>query len=853
MSPELLLQEHTESMSATHADRANLPHAGESSIATHPCERGPSDVYSLGMVLLDLIRGRLLTGEERRAFCACPASVHDDTGSRTSSWGERELRQDDERHGAFVTALVDSTFSASRLPHRRIYSLLPLVEQCLSANPMERPTIHQLLAAAQDAYKFCNLGPPMPPPLPPIPLSQSLANLNNMAIGDAQAGLLAEAREKWISALVMDPSNATALWNMSLFRWRTGEIDAVELITVLRRHEVIFGDDTMLRSEDYASSRCSSVTSGAVATCTPLTQFTMTTDDAISSDMEHMESIVLSTEDITTSASSEAAATTPIPASATIPVPPGSVHLYDECVQAVLDEALLCRRRPAQREVQASRPLSSLYPTSFLAPSVVASHVCNQLPLAQAAASACGNMHTALRDPYSLLVASPQSSGCITYDMSTNSLTEDSQQRDRASALARSESPKWRHGIWTYLDSSIDCIQLDATECANGNMVIAVPEIMHYYTTPLFVERLVGCDVAPSPEAAPLPPPDDGPILCYMLLEGQWEDDDYASGWNQADVDSVVEDDDVACAYSSDGSQVDSNLTAAPPKRQYFLVVIGIQGHCAGIMGVVNVEGIYFDQRPTAVSCWSCGGSIVVMVSGTGGLLCAVTPPAALGRSVGSITATQLSVDKYTSTNDDIYAPLPPDSHGASSSVTALDFSPLSRTLASGDSCGDMFIWKCSGAALGDDSSCDKWCFRQLAPPLHLKSRINSIVLSDQHVDAVVALDWRVLFVSLHTQSTSPTLFVRCILDSTCPSPGSLSSACGLLAHRSPPRYEAAFHGKEIVLWRVWSSPPAAAEHHTTTQSDWRSVLSVDVIRLPNPQMHISPSSLVCEYRYGVR
>ena len=867
MSPEELTPDMTAAVSSdsvaasnlTNPGRPNHPHAGGSSSPARHCDRGPSDVYSLGMVLLDLIRGRLLTGEERRAFCACSASAHDDSGSRCSSWGEEGggegLCLEEGRHGAFITALVDSTFSVSRLLHRRIYSLLPLVEQCLSANPAERPSIHHLLAAVQEAYKFCNGSPCLPVPYPHISLIHSVANLNNMAIGDAQAGLLGEAREKWISALVMDPSNATALWNMSLFRWRTGEIDAVELITVLRRHEMTFGEDALLLSEDSDSSKYTSITSG---TCTPPIPHTINTDDGIPANMEQIDCMVLCTNhssDVTTSASTDVAAAPPLPAT------PSTVQIYDDCIQAVLDEALLCRHQPARRAAQESRhspnstPLATLYPSSFLPSSVVASHTCQQLPPALTRMHPWIT-HTAVTDAYVLHMASPQISGSLLFHAPSGTFTENSQQRDCASPLVCSDSPKGRHGIWAYLDSSIDSIRLDVAEYAHGNVVMAVPEIMHYYTTPLFVERLVGCDIAPSPEAGhTLATPEGGPSLCYMLLEGQWEDDDYASGWNQADVDSVVEDDDVACTYSSDGSQGDSNLTAAPPRRQYFLVAIGIQGQCAGIMGVVNVEGIYFDQRPTAVSCWSSGASIVVVVSGTGGLLCAVTPPASLGRSVGSITATQLSVDKYTSTSDDIHALLPPASHGASSSVTALDFSLLSQTLASGDSCGDMCVWKCSGTALGEDLPGDTWCFRLQAPPLHLKSRINRIVLSAQYVDAIVALDWRVLFVSLHTQSSTPTLFIRCILDSTCPSPGSLSSACGLLARRGPPRYEAAFDGKEIVLWRVWSSFSSAAENDTTCPCPQSSphAMSVDVIRMQNPQMYPPPSAQTCEYRYGKR
>lgn len=784
----------------------------------------PSDVYALGMVFLDLIRGYMLSEQEVSSLYS---SVPSESKLTDDMWSESRPRF----HAQFITTLVDKAFSASRLPHRRVYPLLPLLEQCLHWNPGERPTVQQLLLAAQDAYKYCNLSPPLPPPLPSIS-SDSVANLSNMAIGDAEAGFLTSARSKFIAALSSDPSNIHVLWNLSLFRWRVGEIDPIEFVTILRRHELIFGDESSLsgrRKEDWQSNSAQDNSMSAFTSCAVFSESHVS---ELSTDTEDSSAMVSSptrayrgvSEDMATAETDQEAITSG---------ECGHVSEYESYVQAVCAHSHLCRLPCESAQHDGQGMIYGLYASSF-APSAVTAYHQSQLPVSPLFVLSRETLFSYLDNAQTLCIGTLQACSRMQYDRSCGAIQETIQQRDDRDVLTYSGKVVWGNGIWTYLDESIDSIGIDVEEFRRGTLVLAIAEILHHHNTPLFVERVVGCDVRTDRPSCFRNVDSCGITECYILLEGQYEHDDYGSGWNQADVESVVEEDDIAPTYSSEGSHRDSNLTPAPPKRHYFLVTAMIQGDSAvvAISGVLNVDGIYFDQRPTAIRLMQNAAAMIV-IYGTGGLLCAVSPPTTYDRGITSGVVQHLVIDKYICSDEMSVSDQPfPVTHTDHSTITSIHFAPLSSTLVSGDSCGDLCAWQYRPGGFG-----------LMAEPLHLTGRIHNLVQSDLDVQVVVCLDWRVVLVGLHTESQRPSLYIRSVLDTA-------SQSVSPDGHRlSPPRYEMAFFGKEILLWRISTADPGISAYTRGRIDQEGGALDVNFIRVPNPHLQMNITSGPCTYR----
>lgn len=163
-----------------------------------------TDIFSVGMIFLYLIRGDLSLGE-----------VHEGTDS---------------------TELIDRVFTQSSLPKRGLYPLLSLIELCLCKNPSKRPTIRVTMEKVIDAFNLVTQSHLTYAPAPHQSL-ESPSNLSNLALSDFEFGCFENARTRWILSLANHQSNIDVIWNLTLFRWRIGEITPVEFIEILCQHQ----------------------------------------------------------------------------------------------------------------------------------------------------------------------------------------------------------------------------------------------------------------------------------------------------------------------------------------------------------------------------------------------------------------------------------------------------------------------------------------------------------------------------------------------------------------------------------------------------------------------------------------
>jgi serine/threonine protein kinase len=200
----------------------------------------PLDIFALGMIFLDLIRGRSLLSSSSSCSCERNMNLNKNLFPSLVDWDQTAKSE-----------LIDWAFSESLLPKRRIYPLMSLIDNCLNENPMNRPTIRSLLDHLSEAYHqfitSSNQSEPLDSlltSLPPPSLSlESSSNLSNLAMSEFELGQIENARNHWILSLANHPSNVEVIWNLNLFRWRIGEITPLEFIEILCQHMCQYHSD----------------------------------------------------------------------------------------------------------------------------------------------------------------------------------------------------------------------------------------------------------------------------------------------------------------------------------------------------------------------------------------------------------------------------------------------------------------------------------------------------------------------------------------------------------------------------------------------------------------------------------
>ena len=200
------------------------------------------DIFALGMIFLDLIRGRVLNQSEASLFNSLKnnKSLDSHLNANVSFHPNNELYSNSVVDWSqIITNLLDSAFNESIFQRRRVYPLISLIEICLSESSSNRPNIESLVNRLVDAYQYIMLTPPHLPVLSTVPLDSS-SNQSNLAICDFEFGRLESARTRLILSLSSNPSNIDLVWNMNLFRWKIGEITPNEFIDILSRHESQF-------------------------------------------------------------------------------------------------------------------------------------------------------------------------------------------------------------------------------------------------------------------------------------------------------------------------------------------------------------------------------------------------------------------------------------------------------------------------------------------------------------------------------------------------------------------------------------------------------------------------------------
>ena len=161
-------------------------------------ESFPSDVFSLALVFLEVIRGRPLTESEAADW------VHSRDASRDRNIAQR---------------LVDISFQGAPM---QCVALKPLIVSCLHIDPVMRPTMtvvsRQLLMTYLAVMKS------------PYPLAKPTAArvtshaLNNCALSEVELGDFTAASGYWNQARTLRPSCPSLMRNQLTARWRSGEL-----------------------------------------------------------------------------------------------------------------------------------------------------------------------------------------------------------------------------------------------------------------------------------------------------------------------------------------------------------------------------------------------------------------------------------------------------------------------------------------------------------------------------------------------------------------------------------------------------------------------------------------------------
>ena len=123
-----------------------------------------SDVYSLGIIFLDVIRGQIQSPIQREEYCS-HYSVNS-TGA--------------------VQALIDEAFNLSPLPRMVLLPLKNLLQLCLSCDPARRPTAEALGEQLVRIYAQVFRQPY--PRMKPRTARSTVGNLNNQALSAHELG-----------------------------------------------------------------------------------------------------------------------------------------------------------------------------------------------------------------------------------------------------------------------------------------------------------------------------------------------------------------------------------------------------------------------------------------------------------------------------------------------------------------------------------------------------------------------------------------------------------------------------------------------------------------------------------------
>jgi serine/threonine protein kinase len=655
------------------------PESSRSSFSETPSSQlFPMDIFSVGMVFLDIIRGRSL--------CSIEGSVKHRLYSPSVNWDQTAKIE-----------LIDWAFSESHLPRRRIYALMPLIELCLSENPHNRPTIRSLLEKIIEINKFCPSNKSLPLPSPSLPLD-SPSNLSNLAISDFESGLLESARNRWISSLTNHQSNLDIVWNINLFRWRIGEISPSDFIEILCQHQCQYH-----------------------------------------------------------------------------PNDSPEVELAQRLIRDVLAESLFpCK--------QSFKFKSSLF-----------------TPLK------CFNLtktYATITDPFSLKIECPLGNHQFFFDLGQQKFEENFVPRSHSSF----PSPFGLTSATLCLDPQSDYITLlDSPE--DDQICLSIGEILNFDSTIFFVERPVGCDFVLNQHL-----PDNTPQLSvvYLLLEGRW-----ATANDLESTSDCLEDDpssssgyqiESAGSQSTPSEQYDHHITPAPPKRHYLLVIgtldASAQSHSIPqrsfeVYSFTDLLGISSDQRPYGLKLFSPN---TLCVCGSGGLLAIVTPPLSTRKHL-SVRVVHINTDQYlltaSSTSESKGPVVTKAFHSVEATITDISYSCRTHSLVSGDSLGNLCVWKRSSSL---DSP-----FKILGFPLQVGNRIYKVVHSLENLSTIVSTDSKLLLVRVHLDSLTPTVYIQSILDS------SQTTSSDLIF---PPRYLAQYAGEFIHVWKLTTTNKLSEVDH---------------------------------------
>ena len=189
----------------------------------------PSDVFSMALVFLDVIRGNILDNVRKAEWIR-----HRDAGLQSAT-----------------NNLIEEAIRQSPLPQAIIVPLKPLLQSCLEMDPSHRPTMDVL------AYKLTRLYEVIfhsPYPLKkPKAARNTLGYLNNRALSEHELCNFDVAHRLWLQALTFKPADVTCFWNYNLSRLRSGDADPSNIIAIIKQ-SVLRGDLSHVDGEAMISA-----------------------------------------------------------------------------------------------------------------------------------------------------------------------------------------------------------------------------------------------------------------------------------------------------------------------------------------------------------------------------------------------------------------------------------------------------------------------------------------------------------------------------------------------------------------------------------------------------------------------
>lgn len=160
-----------------------------------------SDIFSLGLLLLDIIRGRLLSENDYMLW-----------------FRGRHIDFEDANHN-----LITVSLQASILPQSMLRNLRPVLALCLCAsNWYERPSAEEISAQIQLVCLTVYTGLPQRPPVDLRKLIFASGNACNLAVAEFRVdGVFSAMSESWLSRIESGfPSSVTEIINYLLIQWR---------------------------------------------------------------------------------------------------------------------------------------------------------------------------------------------------------------------------------------------------------------------------------------------------------------------------------------------------------------------------------------------------------------------------------------------------------------------------------------------------------------------------------------------------------------------------------------------------------------------------------------------------------